>query len=376
MKALMVMGQTDRKLIHYVSSITKIDKITEVIVFREKNGPPLNKVQYRTIPSWSAKLPILKDLIKVPLLIYTIIREHPDFIHGIRVHPWGLMSLFAGKLMGIKTGVMLIAGPVEMCTLMGSGVGKHIYASKNVRINCNLFMRSLLQKFDYILVTGTFSKKILEENGLDSTKIHVLPRVSPLEFDTSFVPYPCEKIYDLIFVGRFAPVKNVETFIKSISLMIKRYPELRVVLVGGGEYQINLEQLAKSLEVEKNIDFVGYQKDVWRWYNKSKLSIISSEREGFPYSSIESLACGVPVVSSKCGDIIDVIIDGYNGAIIEDCYDAEAFSDAILKILKDQRLLTQLSQNALDSAHQLSFEKATHVWEQIIELLESGNARG
>jgi glycosyltransferase involved in cell wall biosynthesis len=175
-----------------------------------------------------------------------------------------------------------------------------------------------------------------------------------------------QKEYDVVYIGRLARVKHVETLIKAICIVKEHNPYIRAVIVGDGPEKDKLEKLSKKLNLVKNIDFAGYQTDVWDWYNKSKLSVLTSEREGFPYSVVESLSCGLPVITSKCGDVCDLIKDGYNGVLINDNWDYHSFAEAITKLLQNPQIISKYSTNALKTLEKMDMDKVTNVLKYII----------
>jgi glycosyltransferase involved in cell wall biosynthesis len=77
----------------------------------------------------------------------------------------------------------------------------------------------------------------------------------------------------------------------------------------------------------------------------------------------------VPVIGSNCGDICDVLKDGYNGVIIEDYQDYKSFAEALINVLQNPHLLNEYSKNALTSAEKLTEEKAVPVWKEILRYL-------
>lgn len=76
--------------------------------------------------------------------------------------------------------------------------------------------------------------------------------------------------------------------------------------------------------------------------------MIASEREGGPYTLLETFFCGTPVVSTKCGDaVIDLVVDGYNGLLMDDPIDHKAVAARVSQLLDNPRLLAEFSENAL-----------------------------
>ena len=166
-----------------------------------------------------------------------------------------------------------------------------------------------------------------------------------------------------------APVKHVETLIRATAQIKESLPSIRVVIVGDGEERSKLEELARSLDLTDQIDFVGYQTNTWEWYSRSKLSVVTSEREGFPYTVIESLKCGVPVVTSNCGDVCDLVEDSVNGIIVPDYRDYSGFAEAILKLLTHPENITNYSMNALRSVEDISSRSVESTWEKILSMV-------
>ncbi|MCO5383590.1 MAG: glycosyltransferase [Methanosarcina barkeri] len=220
----------------------------------------------------------------------------------------------------------------------------------------------VLDNCDTITVTGNYSKKFLNSIGVNESKIFVLPHV----IDERFKSKSVSKEYDLIYVGRLAPVKHVETLIKSVELIKKEFPSIKVAIVGDGECKTKLEALTKKLGLDNNINFIGYQSNVWDWYNKGKVAVLTSEREGFPYSVVEALSCGLPVITSRCGDVSDVIKDGYNGIIVDSYQNHSSFTKAALELLQDSQMIEKYALNALKTSQYISTRSVVIAWKEIL----------
>ena len=363
MKLLITMKLADRNLKYHIYPITLLKEVDEIIIVRDRKGPEIKKVKYYCPPNWSLKIPILALFFKFLLMIYLSIREKHALVHAYLLFPHGFLAFLVGKLTRRKVGVSLIAGPMELYVLGGSPVEKYAYTKPLPKLSIKgKIILSILKRFDIITATGSFTRKFLVNNGIREDKIFLLPHV----VDDKFKPINIQKEYDLVYIGRLAKVKHIETLIKAVSTVKKCYPHLRVVIVGDGPEMNSLEKLSRELNLTKNIDFIGFQIDVWNWYNKAKISILTSEREGFPYSIVESLSSGVPVIVSSCGDICDVIKDRYNSILINNYRNADSFAEAIIKLLQNPQTLAEYSINGLRTVEKMNVEKVTHVWEAII----------
>ncbi|UOD33901.1 glycosyltransferase [Deferribacteraceae bacterium V6Fe1] len=147
---------------------------------------------------------------------------------------------------------------------------------------------------------------------------------------------------NLIAVGRLVPQKNFHSLIKAFAELRKCYSNLFLIIVGEGKERNNLERLAKELNVEKYVDFVGYQKNVASYYENSHIFVLPSEYEGLPITHIEAIACGLPAVisenvpskeiASKCSLICNT--------------NPTSIKNNIEKLLNDKGLYKQLAEEA------------------------------
>lgn len=362
MKLLIAMKLADRNMMHHIYPITLLDQVDIIMVVRDTKGPEINKVQYNCPPKWTLKIPIIALFYKFVLMMYLSIHEKPELIHGYLLFPHGILAIAVGMLTRKKVGVSLIAGPVELYA-SGSPIGKYSYCTPLPPLNrIGKILLQMLDKCDIITVTGNYTMRFLSKNGINENKITILPHV----IDDRFKVIDVAKEYDVVFVGRLAAVKHIETLIKSIDVVGKRYPNLKVAIVGDGPCKIELEHLSTKLNLNEIIYFAGYQSNVWECYNRGKLSIITSEREGFPYSVVEALSCGLPVVTSNCGDVSNVIKDDYNGIIVNDYQDYYSFAEAILKLLQNSEIICTQSINALESIENMNDTTVATVWADLI----------
>jgi len=373
MDLLITMKLSNRSLWNHIFPITSLKIVENIILVRDMPGPDMDKVEYVTPSRYGVSSSILLAPIKLLQLLRASLVEKPSLIHSYLLFPHGYLAFIAGKLTGRKVGVSLIAGPVETYVMGGSPIGTYAYCHPLPQSNLlNRAILSVLKRFDVITTTGTYTKNYLISKGINENKIFVLPHV----VDERFRPLDIKKDYDVIFIGRLAPVKHVETLIRATVQIKEALPSVRVAIVGDGEERIKLEDLTRSLGLTDHIDFVGYQTNTWKWYNRSKLSVVTSEREGFPYTVIESLKCGVPVVSSNCGDVCDIVEDSVNGIIVSDYQDYDGFAEAILKLLAHPENISDYSMNALRSVEDLSSRSVESTWEKILSIVgENDNNR-
>lgn len=114
--------------------------------------------------------------------------------------------------------------------------------------------------------------------------------------DFSFRP---DKKY-IISVGRQLRHKRVEVIIKALSIVRTKLLNVELIVIGEGEDQGFFQAVAKQNNLEPFVHFLGHRPNPFAYLSRSDIFILSSEKEGLPNIIIESLVCGVSVISSDC----------------------------------------------------------------------------
>jgi glycosyltransferase involved in cell wall biosynthesis len=175
----------------------------------------------------------------------------------------------------------------------------------------------------------------------------------------------------LIFVGRIVRLKRLELQIEALSILIKKIPGVTLIICGDSpdlQYSDELVELANRLGVYKNIEFVGYQENVYSQLSRADYILLTSEYEGLPSVLIEALSVGVRVVACDCPNGPREILDnGRLGYLIPyDGLTAEAVANAIIRdALSPQKI------NFQDN-HFIQFE-SEHVINQYLALMYAHN---
>jgi len=116
-----------------------------------------------------------------------------------------------------------------------------------------------------------------------------------------------EKRFDFISCGRLSESKNYAKLLDSFSIVCKEFPNLKLILVGGGDEREKLERQTFDLGIEKNVFFSGDVVDPSIYYRDSKIFILTSNYEGNPIVILEAMSYGLPIISSSVGGIPDIV---------------------------------------------------------------------
>lgn len=134
-------------------------------------------------------------------------------------------------------------------------------------------------------------------------------------------------------VGRLVPVKNHALFLNAAARVLEQMPEARFAIVGDGELREDLEAQTEALGIRSAVTFTGWQREVVPIYADSDLLVISSLNEGTPFTVIEALATGCPVVATSVGGLPDFLDNGKLGVLVPS-NNIDALANAILQTLR------------------------------------------
>lgn len=133
-------------------------------------------------------------------------------------------------------------------------------------------------------------------NGVNVEEIHSLSK-KPLEStDSAFFT---SDVFTFVSVGRLTYQKNYPLLIESFASVSKKNPNARLLIIGGGKLQSELEALAEKSAPGK-IFFTGRRENIYPLLARADCFILTSLWEGFPNVLIEAMACGLPIISTDC----------------------------------------------------------------------------
>ena len=136
-------------------------------------------------------------------------------------------------------------------------------------------------------------------------------------------------------VGRLTAIKQHGLFLDVAALVARDEPQARFLVAGGGELRGELERRVSALGIGDRVRFLGWRRDLTTIYGASDVFLLTSRNEGTPVALIESLAAGVPGVSTQVGGIGDVIT-GDDVGLVAPFGDARALADAVVALLRDR----------------------------------------
>lgn len=159
----------------------------------------------------------------------------------------------------------------------------------------------------------------------------------------------------LIYVGELSYRKHQDLLIQAVSTARKDIPNLKLLLVGEGELYEFYDNLIRTLEVEENVDLLGYRKDVADLLMLSDLAVSSSRQEGLPVFVMEAMATGLPLLVSNTRGNRDLVDDGRNGFVFE-LGDVTRLAHLIIRLYNDKDLRLRCGMQSLSKINEYSVD--------------------
>lgn len=144
-------------------------------------------------------------------------------------------------------------------------------------------------------------------------------------------------------VAGLRPEKNIARLIRAFARLPADQPT-RLVVVGGGPLRAELEALAQSLGVAGDVEFTGYLANPNARLAEFDLFALSSDTEQLPIAMLEAMAHGIPIVSTRVGDIEAVLAEVSPGNLCAPQDDA--FAQALREAVSQRSLWPEWSRRA------------------------------
>ncbi|MBX7256552.1 MAG: glycosyltransferase [Candidatus Hydrogenedentes bacterium] len=189
-----------------------------------------------------------------------------------------------------------------------------VVASRRVDFppNRNAFSRWKYRQADRVIAISDRIAEVMREFGIGEDCLRTVHSgidverfdVPPLTRDELGVP---EDAFLLGNVAALVDHKDQATLLDAMHLVVRDTPNAHLLIAGDGPLREGLLKQAKSLDLEWNVHFLGYRKDVPRILRTLDLFVMSSKEEGLGTSVLDAMACDVPVVATAGGGIPEMV---------------------------------------------------------------------
>lgn len=232
------------------------------------------------------------------------------------------------------------------------------------------FIRSLLDRPQTVVVIlSSRMRGYLAAHDLHLPNVQLIPNgVDITRFYPSSAGIPiAERERVVVCVSRLSHEKGIDVLLQAWHLVHKQFPQAKLIIVGIGPLQTQLERMAQALGIADSVEFAGFQSDIPAQLHRGNLAVLPSHWEGMPNAVLEAMACGLPCVATRVSGSEDIIQHGVNGVLVEPG-DYESMAEALLTLLRDPALAQKYGRAARARVEQ--HYALEHITDRYVELYQ------
>lgn len=270
--------------------------------------------------------------------IYRLLRkEQFDIVHT-HTSVGGFYGRIAAKLNRIPSVIWSIHG-------YGSHVGHKPWKRKIFQV-IEKIMDHLTDH--YIAISRSIKEEGVSRGITTPDKVKIiyntidLNRFSVITISEEFLR-ACGSFPIIGTIARLEPQKGIEYLIKSVPLIKRSVPSIKVLVVGDGPLREKLEKMADDLNVSNSIFFLGWRTDIAEILSVMDVFCAPSLWEGFGMVLLEAMAMKKPVVASEIGGIPEVVKNNETGILVPPA-NFRSFATAVTRLLKDRELAVRMGE--------------------------------
>ena len=229
-------------------------------------------------------------------------------------------------------------------------VHNHVSALTKMRGRLEAFAVGVLNKALYkratvVAVSQSVAADLIENFGVPADRIVVIPNavdepeIAKMSAEPVIGPWRPD-VPVVITTGRLAPEKGQSCLIRAFAEVRKTMP-CQLAILGAGELEDQLKRLASKLGVAKDVYFLGWQANPFKYLAKAAVFVSPSLTEGFGLALLEAMACGVPVIATDCPGGQKEILGSEFGILVPPA-SANELASAIARVLGDAELRSRL----------------------------------
>jgi glycosyltransferase involved in cell wall biosynthesis len=262
-----------------------------------------------------------RNIFFYPFIVFKLRKIKPDLINSIYLFPYGLYTAYS------------FCNVPKVMSVWGSDV---LVLAKRYSL-FRFLAKKCFEKFDLVQAD---SKEIMEWSlkfGCPKNKmlLLVIPGVDTRLFKTRRKGFS----KTIISTRSFSPVYDIETTLRSFSLVLKKHKDAKLLIAGSGMLGKNLKKVARELGINKNIAWLGKlpHNEIIKYLSMTSIYVSTSLSDSTSVSLLEAMSSSLPIVVSDAPANLEWVKHGFNGFIFnrKDCTTAAKY---LIKLIENPKL--------------------------------------
>ncbi len=207
------------------------------------------------------------------------------------------------------------------------------------------------------------------ESWQGTTRTYVIPNALPFE------PNEASNLQNkqAIAVGRYNNAKGYEYLVEAWQIVHRKHPDWTIHIYGSGEMKEQVKSLIEGNNLQNTMLMHEPTDNIREKYLESSICVVSSRYEGFSMVILESMVCGVPVVSFDCPHGPRNIIRNGEDSILVEHLNTQAMTDSIGQLIEHPELRMELGKKAQENIQRFSKDRVMKLWTELFDELRNPN---
>ncbi|MES9991088.1 MAG: glycosyltransferase family 4 protein [Candidatus Thiodiazotropha sp.] len=330
-----------------------------------------NKIYLRLIKFPVFKIKVFKKLLNLLRFVYWLMFVHiPEAIHYMRIgnkHAIDIVHL--NNILGSQLSGILAA------KLLGVPCVAHLRDFEEIHPITRIYAKFI----DHHIAISSAIRDNIKQLGVDEKNITLIHDAIDLgtfntdvEYDYLFHEFNINKQQPRFGIfGRVIDWKGIREFIEATNMVVNKNREVKAFIIGGAsdggdEYMQQMLELAKDLDLQENLIFTGFRQDIPALMKFMDIVVHASiTPEPFGMVLIEGMAMGRPVVATRAGGPLDIVVDGKTGILVP-MRDSRELANAILTLLEDPKSMLEMGNNGV---HRVQTDFGSSLYAEKVEKL-------
>ncbi len=213
----------------------------------------------------------------------------------------------------------------------------------------NLILKLSVMQADFLVSVSKYMKNdLISQYGISKNRVIVIPN----SVDINEVAILAKKNnlqnkvklllsknkFNVFTISRLEVQKDIITLLKAFKIVLTKKPDCQLFIIGDGPLRNEFEKFCKLNGLRHRVSFLGWKDNVFEFLTYADIFVFSSKFEGFPFSIIEAMATGVPVIATDTPYGPREILDNGKYGLLAPMKDPEKMAQAIIKLAKSKRL--------------------------------------
>lgn len=168
--------------------------------------------------------------------------------------------------------------------------------------------------------------------------------------------YQIKETLRLVSIGSVKPLKNHIFLINVAKLLLQKKIEFTLTIIGDGSLMDELKLYIVKNNLQSKVFLVGSKEKVEQYLWESDIYVHSSKSEALGLTMVEAMAAGLPVVTLDGGGNRDLIVNGFNGYLLNE-ENVDVFTSTLLKLWNNKELYLNQKNNAISFAKKFDIVK-------------------